>query len=51
VLAIARGFIRNLLTTVFAGLAIAFGSFAIATASLREREKLRYLVTSLPPFV
>jgi hypothetical protein len=32
VLAIARGFIRNLLTTIFGGLAIAFGSFAIAGA-------------------
>jgi hypothetical protein len=32
VLAITRGFMRNLLTTVFGGLAIAFGSFAIAGA-------------------
>lgn len=32
VLAIARGFMRNLLTTVFGGLAIMFGSFAIAGA-------------------
>jgi hypothetical protein len=32
VLAIAPGFTRNLLTTVFGGLAIAFGSFAIAGA-------------------
>lgn len=45
VLAIARGFMRNLLTTVFGGLAIAFGSFAIAGAigipvGLRRRSAL-----------
>jgi hypothetical protein len=32
VLAIARGFMGNLLTAIFGGLAIAFGSFAIAVA-------------------